>query len=103
MDQQVLARLDQIEVAAEKILDEADGRKKELLKANEERIAEFDRKTDVTANEKIMSLRQKLQKQHEAEAEKLKQNTERTLQRLQTEYRDKKEALAEEIVHAILQ
>ncbi len=103
MDQQVLLQLDKIEAAAEKILNDTNGRKAELLKANEERMAEFDRVTDARADEKIAALRSSLEIQNQKEADVLKKNTDQMRKHLDAEYRNKKDQIAEAIVKEILQ
>ncbi len=103
MDQQVLNQLDKIEAAAEKIVNDARGRKDELLKANEHRMAEFDQKADAEADQKIAALRETLRKQHQAENDVLMKNTEKVNQHLETVYRRNKDQIADAIVKEILQ
>ncbi len=102
MDQQVLEQLDRIERAAEKILSDANGRKSELLKANEEKQAAFDRDIDAKADAKIEELRARIQQQHREEEEKLTSGTRKVKDRLNQEYRNKKAKIAEGIVKSIL-
>lgn len=103
MDRKVLDSLEEIDAAAEKILSQADGRKTELSSQMDEKIAAFDRDSDAESRKEIEQLRSDLEKHEEEALSKLQASTDAELKRLETDFLDKKEEIADRIVRQILQ
>lgn len=103
MDRKVLDSLAEIDDAAEKVLDQADGRKKELSKAMDEKIAAFDEASDAESRREIDQMKEDQKKRQKASLDKLQDQTDAELSRLEKDYLDKKEEIAEKVFRQILQ
>ncbi|MEE3419884.1 MAG: hypothetical protein VZR02_02085 [Lachnospiraceae bacterium] len=103
MDRKVLDSLANIDDAAEKVLNQADGKKEELTKAMDEKIAAFDEESDRTSREEIERLKEELEGRQKKALEDLQTSTDAELSRLDRDFLNKKEEIADGIVRQILQ
>jgi hypothetical protein len=103
MDQQVLTQLDQIESSAKSLIHEAEDQKQEMLARMDEKTAAFDRESDEAAKQELEELKKQLMEKHDQALMRLQEDTKKSLDLLESQYRSKKDEIAESIVHDILQ
>jgi hypothetical protein len=102
MADQVLDQLDRIEDAADQTLAQSEARKKDLLKANDDRMADFDKETDASSEKQIAEMRASLQKKYEESVKKLSAENDTILSRLEQRYKSREDDIADEIVKKML-
>lgn len=102
MDEAVLKRLSDIESAAQSVLQQSDARKKELARQMDEKTKAYDQESDQRVAAQVAEIRHEMQQANEKELDKMQRSAEQTSAALETNYRAKKEALADEIVKTIL-
>lgn len=98
----VLDQLEKIENAADQTLAQSEERKKDLLKANDDRMAAFDKETEEKSEKQIADMKAALQKKYEDSVKKLSAENERILSGLEQRYKSKENELADEIVKKML-
>lgn len=102
MDEKVLKKLSDIESAAQGVLKQSDQRKKDLAHQMEEKTKAYDQESDQRVAAQVAEIRQQMQQANEKELEKMQRSAEQVSASLDTNYRAKKEALADGIVKQIL-
>lgn len=102
MADQVLDELERIETAADEALAQSENQKKDLLKANEDRMKAFDEETKKSSDRQVAEMRAALEKKYKDSVKKLSADNDRILSALEQNYRAKEDELADEIVKQIL-
>lgn len=102
MADQVLDQLDKIEDAADQTLAQSEARKKDLLKANDDRMAAFDKETDESSEKQIAEMKAALQKKYEESVKKLSAENDSILSGLEQRYKSRENDIADEIVKKML-
>ena len=85
----VITKLSEIEIAAERIMDQAQQQKKELESEMEKRSAQFDVQVEAETAERLEKLRCDLQAQMEKELDFLKKGAEQAQETLEKAYQQK--------------
>ncbi|UWP57983.1 hypothetical protein [Ruminococcus gauvreauii] len=98
----VIKKLSEIEVAAKKIMDNANAELKVLDARMQENSDAFDAQVEADTRRRLGELRENLEKENNAALKKLKDDTEKGLTHLNQYYEEHHEALADEIVKRII-
>ncbi|MDO4805227.1 MAG: hypothetical protein Q4A32_10465 [Lachnospiraceae bacterium] len=102
MDNSVIKRLAEIDLAARSIIEKAEEEKKELAESSRARIEAFDREADSEAARKLDEIRNGLERENAEAIRKLETDMETTLAYIEKNYADRLDACADEIVENIL-
>ncbi len=98
----VLDQLDKIENAADQTLAQSEERKKDLLKANDDRMAAYDKETEEASQKQLAELKASLQKKYEDSVKKLSSENDRILAGLEQRYKSREDEIADELVKKML-
>ena len=98
----VIKKLSEIEVAAKKIMDNANAELKVLDARMQENSDAFDAQVEADTRRRLGELRENLEKENNAALRKLKDDTQKGLSSLNQYYEDHHEVLADEIVKRII-
>ena len=99
----VIARLSGIDAEAQKIMNQATEKKKEMENDSRQRQQEFDRELESKTRETLMSLREKLENKNRQQIEKLRAENTKALAALEENYRCSHEQLAETIFRKVIE
>lgn len=102
MDNSVIKRLAEIDLAARSIIEKAEEEKKKLAEIYRVKTQDFDRETDEEASRKLKEMRASLERENAAAIRELETDMERTLAHIEKEYADQVDARADEVVRSIL-
>lgn len=100
--EQILEKLSEIEITAQRIMDDADRTKAALSAEMEQQCRNFDAELEQETNQKIQKLRNNLEAQKDQELTALRHRTEQHLADLDTYYRQNHQQLAEELFQQLL-
>lgn len=100
--EQVLNKLAEIELTANRIMEEADKRKKTLSEGMEKQCREFDRHLTEETAQKIETIRRQLELDKDAQLKALSAQTDSEFQRLDSYYQKYHKQLAEELFRKII-
>lgn len=99
---EILKKLSEIEITAEKILQNADEQKKSLSDYMEKQRKEFDTQLDQEVDFKIREIRRNLEHEKDIQLDHLRAESEKALQQLNDFYEKNSSALAEELFQKIV-
>lgn len=100
--EQILEKLSEIEITAQRIMDDADRTKAALSAEMEQQCRNFDAELEQETNQKIQKLRNNLEAQKDQELTALRHRTEHHLADLDTYYRQNHQQLADELFQQLL-
>ena len=100
--EQILNKLSEIEITAERIMEDADRNKAALSAEMERQCKAFDNALEQETNQKIQELRSNLEGRKKQEVTALRQNTENALEKLEAYYNQKHEQLSEDLFQQLL-
>ena len=100
--EQILGKLSEIEITAQRIMEDADRTKAALSAEMEQQCRNFDAELEQETNQKIQNLRNSLEAQKEQELTTLRHNTEKHLADLDTYYSQNHRQLAEDLFQQLL-
>ncbi|MDD3797005.1 MAG: hypothetical protein PHE06_13770 [Lachnospiraceae bacterium] len=105
MDQMdnVVTRLSEIDTAAQAIVDQAAGKKKELETQMNQDLEKFDQDLAVKTKEMLADLKKKLTENMQQQLVSLKEGMAASQAQLEEEYRERHEQLAEELFRKIIE
>lgn len=98
----ILSKLSEIEITAQRIMEEADKTKKTLSEEMEKQCKDFDTILNQETEEKIQEIRRGLEKNKDQELSALRQNMENASAALDGYFRENHEKLSEEIFQKII-
>lgn len=98
----VIKKLSEIEIAAKKIMEDANGQLDVLKNKMDEKTAAFDASVKEDTDKKLETLRQDLQKQTDDALAKLKSDTENNLASLNKYYEEHHDKISETIYKKIV-
>lgn len=101
--EQILNKLSEIEVTAQRIMEDADRTKTALSAETEQKCKDFDASLEQETNEQVQKLRESLEEKKDAELTALRQKTEASLKELDTYFEQNHERLSEELFHKLLE
>ena len=99
----VIARLSGIDAEAQKIMNQATEKKKEMENDSRQRQQEFDRELEGKTRETLISLRENLENKNRQQIAKLREENEKALADLEENYRCSHEQLAEAIFRKVIE
>lgn len=100
--EQILSKLSEIEVTAQRIMEDADRTKATLSSEMEQQCRNFDAELEQETNRKIQELRDSLKAQKDQELTALRNRTEKHLADLDAYYRQNHRQLAEQLFQQLL-
>lgn len=100
--EQVLNKLAEIELTANRIMEEADNRKKALSEDMEKQCREFDKYLTEETTQKIETIRRQLELDKDAQLKALSAQTDSEFKRLDAYYQKYHKQLAEELFRKII-
>lgn len=98
----VIKKLSEIEIAAKKILEEANGQLQDLSEQIQKKTADFDIQTTQNTEKKLTELRQKLETQTAASLDKLKDDADRISASLNRYYSENHDQISDMIYKKII-
>lgn len=98
----IISQLSNIEGTAVRILESADRQKKELSLEMEKRTEEYDARIAEDTRQKLDALKEKLNMQKEKELSRLREETSRALNDLETDFEKNHTVWAKQILHSII-
>lgn len=101
--EQILNKLSEIELTAQRIMEDADRTKAALTAEMEQECRDFDASLEQETSAKIQELRGNLEHKKDAELTALRQKTEASLTELDQYYRQNHEQLSEDLFHRLLE
>ena len=101
--EQILNKLSEIEITAQRIMEDADKTKAALSAEAEQQCKAFDAELEQDTNKKIEELRSSLEEKKNTELESLRQSMETALRELDVYYSQNQEKLSEELFHKLLE
>ena len=101
--EQILNKLSEIEITAQRIMEDADRTKAALSAEMEQQCKAFDSSLEQETEQKIQELRRQLEQQKDKELTALRNNTEAALRKLESYYNQKHQQLSEELFHKRLE
>ena len=100
--EQILNKLSEIEITAERIMEDADRNKAALSADMEHQCKVFDNALEQETNQKIQELRSNLEDQKNQEVTALRHNTEKSFEKLENFYNQNHGQLSEDIFQQLL-
>ena len=97
----VMKKLSEIEIAAKKIMENANAQLKMLDSKMQEQIKAFDEQVEADTQKRLEALREELQAENEQALKKLQDDTEHGLASLYQSFEEKHSKLSDEIVKRI--
>lgn len=97
----MVTRLSEIDQEAQRIVETAAARKKELESQSREQKKIFDRELEEKTRETLESLKEKLETEMEQELAGLREESKKALELLDKQYENSHEALAEELFRRV--
>lgn len=101
--EQILSKLSEIELAARRIMEDADRTKKALSDETEKQCRDFDHELEKNTSQKVLQIRSSLEKEKDSQLTALRRNTENYFQSLDSYFEENHERLAEELFHKLLE
>lgn len=101
-EQEILEKLSEIENAAQSVITSTAEKKAQLQKQADERTKEFDRKVDEESQDRLSETRSSIENDLEHQLQKLKEDTEKASDFLESHYMKELDERADEIVERIL-
>ncbi len=101
--EQIIGKLSEIETTAESIMKDAAQKKKALSAEMERQSKEFDTQLEKQTEEKIQEIRRNLEGEKDKRLSALRENTQASLNQLDTYYTKNHERLSREIFEKIIQ
>ena len=101
--EQILNKLSEIEITAERIMEDADRNKAALSDEMEHQCKAFDNALEKETNQKIQEIRNNLEDQKNQEVTMLRHNTEKALENLENFYNQNHGQLSEDLFQQLLE
>ena len=101
--EQILNKLSEIEITAQRIMEDADRTKAALSAEMEQHCKAFDSSLEQETEQKIQERRRQLEQQKDKELTALRNNTEAALRKLESYYNQNHQQLSEELFHKLLE
>lgn len=99
----IVNRLSEIELAASRIMEAAALEKKDLEQQSQENIKAFDAKIDQETQEKLQKLKENLDAQMEQELLQLRRDTEKTIRKIESDYKANHQQLAWQLLQKMIE